>query len=354
MQIPIGVLIDRFGPRRLMSAAALLAALGSLDFALSRDIAEASLGRVMVGLGSSTSWIGTMVLASYFFPPQRFALLAGIGQMVGMVGAVFGQAPLREAVATFGWRDTTMAIAALGVAIALALFLTARDRPATRRHDGGIGAGLRAVAGNPQTWLFAYLGLALGAPLLAFAGLWAVPYFAAVYGLGRAEAALLATLVFAGWGIGAPTLGWLSDRLGRRRPLLATCCALVTAQLLLVFYVPALNLAAVQVLLFGIGFAGSSMTLTFACGRECNAAQNGGAALGLVNTAVLASGALLQPLIGWLLDVLWDGSIVDGARRYAPDAYRLALAVLPVVSAAGVVAALVARESHPRRRAPPN
>lgn len=352
MQIPVGLLMDRFGPRRLMSAGVLVAALGSLIFAHSTGLAGASLGRLLVGTGSAFSWIGTLVLATYFFPPQRFALLTGIGQLVGVAGGVFGQAPLGAAVTAWGWRATTLGVAALGVMLAGALWLTARDRSgAAPRGIVGLVGALRAVMTNRQTWLFAYLGMALAAPLLAFASLWAVPFFTVRYGLARAEAAALASLLFVGWGIGAPTIGWLSDHLRRRRPLLSLGCALVTLQLLAAIYAPALSIGPMSALLIGIGFAGSAMTLTFAGARESNDPANSGAALGIVNTAVMASGALFQPLIGLLLDLAWDGRMVAGARVYSAGAYQLALAVLPIASAGAALVAALMRESHGARNA---
>jgi MFS family permease len=345
MQIPVGVLMDRFGPRRLMSAAALIAALGSVLFAVSDGLPGASLGRLLVGVGSAFSWIGTLVLATYFFPPQRFALLIGIGQFVGMAGAVFGQAPLAALVAAWGWRASTMAIAALGLALAGGLWLTGRDRDGPSHHTAaGLVAGVRAVAMNAQTWLFAYLGMALATTLLAFAGLWAVPFFTVAYDLDRGTGAILASLLFIGWGIGAPLLGWLSDRLGRRRRILILCCFLLTVQLVAVIYVPALPLTILSGLLLGIGFVGSAMGLTFAGGRACNESAHAGAALGIINTAAMASGAAFQPLIGLFLDLGWDGRMAAGARLYGAADYRIALAVLPVVSALAVIVAMAVKE----------
>jgi MFS family permease len=190
----------------------------------------------------------------------------------------------------------------------------------------------------------AYLGLALATTLLAFAGLWAVPFFTVAHNLDRGAAAILASLLFIGWGIGAPLLGWLSDRLGRRRRILILCCFLLTVQLVAVIYVPALPLTILSALLLGTGFVGSAMGLTFAGGRACNESAHAGAALGIINTAVMASGAAFQPLTGLFLDLGWDGRMAAGARLYGAADYRMALAVLPVVSALAVIVAMAVKE----------
>ena len=184
--------------------------------------------------------------------------------------------------------------------------------------------------------------------LLAFGGLWAVPFFMTPYGLDRAAAAILASLLFIGWGVGAPLLGWISDRIGRRRPILIVCSLLLTFQLLAALYASVLPFGILSALLLGIGFAGSAMGLTFAGGRACNQAAHAGAALGIVNTAVMASGAAFQPLIGLFLDLGWDGRMAAGARLYSAADYRAALAVLPIVTGLAVLVALAVKEPSPR------
>jgi MFS family permease len=352
LQIPVGVLMDRLGPRRLMTAATLLCAGGSLLFAASEALGVAYLGRLMIGAGAAFGWVGTLTILTQWFPPRRFAGLVGGAQMIGMIGAVFGQAPLGLIVGAMGWRGSLMVMAALGGALALALWLVVRDRPhvATAAGPMRLTAGLALVMRNRETWLNAVYGLAMTGTMLSFGGLWAVPYLRTVYALDRADAAAVASLLFVGWGIAAPLIGWSSDRLGHRRPMMIVAGALTTLSLAAVIYWPGLPLLGAAVLIAFNGAAASTMTLCFACAREHNVPAASGAAYGLVNTFVVGSGALLQPLIGWLLDLRWDGTMVDGARVYAPEAFRWALTVLPAASTLGLVSALLSKESHGRQR----
>ncbi|MBI3706432.1 MAG: MFS transporter [Proteobacteria bacterium] len=351
LQIPIGVLMDRIGPRRLLTGAAVLCAIGSIVFALADGAAMASFGRLLIGAGAGFSWVGALTVVTQWFPPQRFALLGGLTQAAGMAGAVFGQAPVAAVVAVTGWRWTLAAFAALGLIFALGMWLLVRDRPHAATAATGLGAGLRRVAANPQTWASAIFGLALTGPMLAFGGLWGVPWLTTIYGLERAGAGATLSLLFIGWAIGCPLIGWGSDRWRRRKPIMVAGAAIAAATLPAILYIPALTLALMSVLMFLHGCGASCMVLTFACARENNPPGLSGSAYGFVNTAVVGSGALFQPLLGLLLDLNWDGALVAGARLYSAKAYELAFAALPVGCALGVLAALVIRETYGRSQA---
>jgi len=347
LQIPIGVLLDRLGPRRLTTAAAALCAVGSLIFAIADSVALASLGRFLIGAGAAFSWIGALTVITQWLPPQRFALMGGLTQAIGMLGAIFGQAPLALAVGSVGWRLSVMALAGLAVAFTLALWLAIRDRPHKATASFGIGEGLRRVAGNPQTWLAALFGMTMTGPMLAFAGLWGVPWLTTVHGMDRASAAATLSLMFVGWAIGAPLLGGLSDRWRRRKPVMAGGSLLAGLALAALLYLPGLSPAAMAALIAAHGFGASCMVLAFVSAREHNPDGLSSSTYGVINTAVIASGALLQPLLGLLLDLNWDGSLAAGTRAYSEAAYGLAFAVLPVGCMVGTLAALLARESYP-------
>lgn len=345
LQIPIGFMLDRLGPRRLMTGGLLLAGIGSLVFTAGGSIMFAYAGRLLIGAGSAFSWVGALTVALQWFPPRRFAGLAGGTQAFGMAGAVFGQAPVAALVAGWGWRGAMMALAALGLALAAAIWAVARDKPVPTHAAVGLGAGLRIVLARRQTWLSGIFGMAMVSPMVAFGGLWAVPYLTQTQGMTRAEAAALTSIMFIGWGIGAPLVGWLSDRIGRRRvPMLASgaLTTLMLAALPLVDGAPAWVIAGLMTMQ---GFCASTMVVGVALARESTPPHVSGTVLGVVNTFVVGSGALLQPLIGALLDLQWDGTMSGGARVYSASAYYHAFAVLPLIMAIGTVAALLSRDT---------
>ena len=344
MQIPVGLLLDRFGPRRLMTVAACVVAVACLMFAWSDGLVGASVARFLIGAGCAFSLVGAMAVAGQWFPRERFALLAGLAMMFGMAGGVFGQAPLRVAVDATDWRTTMATVGVIGFGLMLAAWVFVRDR---RRGSGGVGAvfkGLRRVAANRETWLNAVAGLGSTGPLLAFAGLWGVPYLQAVHEIDRVTAGTVTSVTFIGWGVGAPLIGWLSDRIGKRRSPLIAGMVLSALSLVAILYLPGIPLWGVGALCFGIGFGGSAQIVCFALVREHNPPQYSGTAIGMVNALVTGAGALFQPTIGWLLDLGWDGSLVDGARVYAVGAYNLAFGVLVAGCIVGILCAAAVRE----------
>jgi MFS family permease len=348
MQIPVGVLLDRFGPRRLMTLAALVCAGGCVLLATSSSLAVASAGRFLIGASAAFSLVGSMAVAGQWFQANRFALLSGLSMAMGMAGGVFGQAPLRLAVEATDWRFTTLALTSGGLGLAVAAWATVRDR---WRGRGGLGralSGLGLVLANRQSWLVALVGLGTSAPLLAFASLWGVPFLETAYQLPRTQAATLTSVIFVGWGVGAPVIGWLSDRIGRRKPPLIAGLLLETLALALLVYVPGLPLPVLAGLCFLVGFFGSAQIVCFALARETHAAAVSGTAIGFVNAMVTGAGALFQPLVGLLLDLAWTGETALGARLYAPESYRLAFASLVACCLTGLLCLAAVRETHCR------
>ena len=318
MQLPVGVMLDRWGPRLLLAIAGLVAAAGSLIFALSESLLVAYLGRILIGAGSGVVFIATLQLAMQWLPPHRFALVAGLTQAVAMIGAVSGQAPLGALIEVTGWRTSML-------------------------------AGLAVVFRNRQSWLVGLYSAFMSVPMLSFGVLWGVPYLMQVHGLGRAAAGASASLLLLGWALGAPSFGWLSDRMGRRRPvMLATTAAALIGWLILVA-IPSLPLLLIYPLLFALGIASSSMSLTFAVGREVNPPEVSGLAIGFVNFASIAAAAVTQPFIGWLLDLNWDGRLYDGARVFDVDTYRIAFLPFPLMAAASLAAAWFLTETYCRQ-----
>ena len=350
IQMAVGVMMDRIGPRRLMAAACFTAALGSLLFSVADSLLLAYTGRLLIGFGSAFAWVGLMTFSATWFPPRRFALLTGGGQLLGMAGGVFGQVPLQLAVAALGWRTSSMALAVVGLILCVLILLIVRDRRPPAGHtdsaERSILAGLRHAAQNLQTWLAAIHGFGMTGTMLVFGGLWGVPFLRSVHGLEPTLAAGVNSWLFIGWGVGAVSLGWLSDHLGNRTRIMVVGALTATICAVAVIYLPAPRAVTLSILLFLQGFGSSSMVLCFAFGREHNPVWASGATLGLVNMFVTGSGAVMQPLVGWLLDRGWDGTVLNGARIYDVSTYQQALVILPIAALIGSFAAWFGRETH--------
>ena len=352
LQLPVGMLIDRFGPRVVLATAATLCAAGSVLFSQAQSIELAYLGRFLIGAGAAFTWVGALTLASRWFPARRFALLTGLTIVFGMTGAISGQGPAAALLGGVGWRDVLLGAGAVGLGFAVLIILVVRDHPPSGDGDGrrapagkGVMAGLRVVAGNPQSWIIAVCTGLISVPLLAFGALWGVPYLMQVYGVGRAEAAFSVSAMLVGMAIGGPIIGWISDRIGRRRRPLVVGIVVILTTLLAMFFIPGLPLDAFRVLLFVNGLASGCFVVCYAAVRETNTRETAGTALGLVNMATIGSGAIFQPIVGLLLDLGWDGRMQGGARFYSPEAYHDAFLLLPVCAGLALLLCFFVRET---------
>jgi MFS family permease len=249
----------------------------------------------------------------------------------------------------FDWQRASLVLAGGGVLLALAAIATVRDKLRAANGLRQVMAGMVQVGRNRQTWLIAIAGLGSAGPLLGFAALWGVPFLALTQGLDRPAAAGVTSMVFIGWGVGAPVVGWLSDRIHRRKLPFAAGLMLSALAMAGLAWAPGLPLWAVSALCFLCGFGGSGQILGFAAVRELNPPAAAGAAIGVVNAVVTGAGALFQPLLGWLLDLAWTGEVADGVRVYSVAAYSTAFSVLVAAAVVGIACILLMRETGCRQ-----
>jgi predicted MFS family arabinose efflux permease len=348
LQIPAGLVLDRWSARRLLPLAAVVTAAGALLLGLAPDLALARLGRFLNGVGGAPAFLGSLALAARWLPPERFAVLSGLTMALGTLGAMLLQPVLTEVIRLDGWRVAMLLLAALGAAIALLLWQILRMPPERggSRRPAGLAATMRIAARDRRVWMLAVVDCSLAGPMLAFGALWGVPYLMTAYGLDRAGAAAVNAVLLVAWGFGGPVFGWISDRSSsRKRPLMAAL-ALTCALWLALALAPPPPLLLQMLLYVGLGLATGGMMVGFAFARDV-AGEAAVTAGGILNTAMTLTGALLQPLFGWLLDRQWAGATLAGARLYPTDAFgRAALLFVALQVAALLVAA---RLEEPRR-----
>lgn len=342
LQLPVGAIVDRWGPRVPFACALLVAASGSALFASAERIEWAYLGRILIGGGAAFAWVSVLKITALHFPPSRFAMLSGAGMFIGLIGGFSGQVAAGAIVDALGWRATMwgLAVAGLGLAMAVWTLLNRHDqavrRDAPPETIAAVLSGLRNVLRQPRIWMVAGGGAIGAAPIFVFASLWGVPFLMQTHGMTRPAAASLTATMLIGWGLGAFLFGWISDRLGqRRRPLLAgLLVALLT--LTAAIYLPGLPNLALGGLLAMAGLGSGAIILTYAMSGDLASHAARGSAYGFANMLVILSGAVFQPLTGWLLDLNWSGKTVEGARLYDAETYATAFLVVPVTFAVAI------------------
>ena len=365
MALPAGSFADTLGPRWTLALGSGTMGIGAILFGLAPQFSVAWLGRLLVGLGASVILIASLRLAAEWFRPQEFATVSGWSQTVGNVGALVASSPLALLVEMFGWRQSFVVIGTLTLLLAVAAVLFVRDRPevmglvpvnpgpavGAMRSLGETLRGIPVIFSNPRSWPPVLAAGGVYASLIAFLGLWGVPYLTQVYGLGRVEASTYASLLAIGIVVGAPLVGWLSDRwLGLRRPPFIAFTAVYAAcwALLALPGEMRLPLGALAPVLLLMGFASSGLVLVFVCVREVNHPARVGITIGFCNLPIFLMFALVQWLTGVMLDARWEGLIAGGTRIYPAAAWEAAFALCLALALAALVLTFFVAETRCR------
>lgn len=354
MQVPVGVLADTLGPRKILALGGLVAGAGSLLFGLAPTFDVAVVGRTLVGLGVSVAFIAMLKLIAVWYEERRFATLTGTMMFLGNVGTMTAGAPLAWAAQGAGWRSVFIAIGVMSLAIGVLSWFLVQDRPGEKGATPRAGAradrtawlgGLLAVMKNRATWPGFFVNVGVAGSFFAFAGLWAVPYFTQVHGMTRAVASNHITAYFGGFALGCLIIGPLSDRLRRRKPLMIGGAVLHALGWWLWLGTETLPPAATYALCIAMGTVTASLTLSWACAKEVNPPLLSGMATSVVNVGVFLGPSILQPLVGWVMDRGWQGAMDGGARLYSAADYRTGLLLMAAFAAFGAVATLFVRET---------
>ncbi len=345
MQVPTGVLVDRLGPRRIVALGGVAAGLGSILFGRAETLGAASFGRALVGLGVSVAFVSLLKLVATWFREGEFGTISGLVMVMGNLGAISSATPLAWVVGVTSWRNVFVAVGLFSLVGAALTWLLVRDRPADAGlpsmreldgreehapHRGRWWEGLWVVVRNPATWPGFFVNLGLAGAYLSFAGLWAVPYLITVRGMTNARATAHTSVLLIAFAVSSLFVGWLSDRLGRRRaPAVALGLVHVLCWIPLLAGAPLPPVASFA--LFALmGASAPAFTLSWASVKEVNPPALAGTAMAVVNTGVFLGPAIYQPLVGWALD---------------RAGFRAGLAVLAACSLGGVLATLLVRET---------
>jgi sugar phosphate permease len=356
LQIPVGVLADTLGPRRIVSAGSIVAAAGSLLFALAPSWEVAAVGRTLVGVGVSVAFIALLKVSAIWFPANRFATLNGFTLFAGNLGAVIAGAPLAWIVTMASWRTVFVGLAVLSAALGVATWLLVRDRPeelgfAPENTPAAAGAAapvhwtqaLGRVLANPATWPGFFVNVGVGGSYLAFAGLWGVPYLEQAYGMTRVAAAQHTSLLLLGVAFGALAVGTLSDRLRNRRGVMRACAALYALSWLPWVLHVQWPLAGTLAWFALMGTLIPGFTLTWTVAKEVNHPAHSGIATSVVNVGIFLGTGILQPLVGWVLDRGRAAGDVAGA-------WDSGILLLAGAAALGASMTLFVRERQGQRR----
>ncbi|WP_050515023.1 MFS transporter [Streptomyces rimosus] len=354
-QIPAGLLVDRWGTRLCVTAGSLVTALGAGAQATAHSLFQASAGPVLTGLGLSVVFVGVMKNNAVWFSARHYGAVTGLTMLLANAGSVLAGSPSALLLHHMSWRTVYGSAAAISFLLAMSVLLFVRNGPGPQAELARAGAGrtesawhgVRDTLRNRKLWPVFWCTIGTNGTFYAFSGLWGVPVLTDGFHLSNAQATVYTTLALACYGIGSFVIGLVSDRLGRRKPLLVVSSFAALAGWLLLALAPWRPGWSGLALYLLVGLAASQVTVSFATLKELVPGKVAATALAVANTGVFGASAVIQPLFGWIVDLTHHGPGPAGLHSY-----RIALLLPVVFGAVGLIGALRATETWCRNTEP--
>ena len=362
MQIPAGLLADSIGPRKVVAVSLLVAAIGSLLFGFAPNLPMAFFARILVGVGVSVVFIPTMKILAQWYRINEFAFMTGILNSIGGIGVLTATLPLALMTASFGWRLSFELIGLLTLVILSLSWIIVRDSPEkkgwpslaeldqklstseSKTEKIPLWEGMRKVFKEKYfwpvaIWFFLDCGIFFG-----FGGLWGGPYLMHVYGMDRADAGAILSMIAWGMIVGSPIVGFVSDRVLKSRKKVFIICTtgLVALMAFLNIYPRGLPEIVLYLIIFIFAVCSSAIVIIgFTTSKELFPVSMAGTSVGAVNLFPFLGGAVFIPFLGWVLDLY--PKTADGA--YSFEAYSKMLLILLVTSILALVCTFLMKET---------
>ncbi len=328
MHIPVGILLDKYGPKWVLPLCMILTVIGIMPLLYADHWVYPGIGRLLIGMGSSAAILGVFKIIRMSFPEDKFTFILGCSVTIGLVGAIYGGQPVNYLMHTFGMETVLQMIILLGVVLAIATFFSIPSQAVLQSNKGWM-ASVKEVFSNPQIiFICLFAGLMVG-PLEGFADVWGKEYLKLVYKLNENVAASLPSLIFLGMCLGSPLLSWITEKTKAYFGIIILSGVVMAACffLLLTGQLP-LSVLTVMFVIVGIFCAYQIMAICKAstyCGEQLV-----GLTTACANMIIMTFGYVFHSLIGKIMSLQSDGTISAGIPAYDPQAYTLALMVIPV------------------------
>ncbi len=335
MQIPAGLLFDRFSMRSLMVGVTFVCAASAFIYGHAKGPAELAMARLLMGGASAFAFVAVLTVANRWFSARYYAALVGVAQLLASMGAGAITALLSWHLEVVSWREAFTHLGLFGVVLLGAFIVFIRRSPEheiSSQDDTQLGVkeSFMTIAKNKQTWfLFAYAFLMWG-PVTIFAGLWGPKFLELQHGMTTSQASSMILWYF--WtpmALVSPFIGYLSDAMKMRKPLMWITAVLGFVATVVMVQRPDAPLWLTHVLLALFGMATSGQILSFAVAREINLKEVASTVMGVTNMGVVLGGAVLQPLVGQLLEWFVGGSDVVEVASLTMESFQFALTVMP-------------------------
>ncbi len=333
-QIPCGLIVDWLGPRKVITLSAALCATGSFVFSQTDSIFVAQVARFIIGAGSACVFLSCAKIIIDWFPAHKFGFMMAITTAVGSLGSSLGGVYLASSLKTSSWRDSILITALIGLIITLASWFIIRDKENTAQAPSNhtqitFFDTLKIVITNSQNWLMGLCGCFMYLPISVFAELWSIPYLKQTYSISNTESSFANTLFFIGLAIGAPFAACLASKLDNYVKVISWSSLFSLCVFLIVIYIPNMPLNFTFLLLFLFGVCCSGRILSFAFIKDLNPAYANATAIGFINSIIMSSGIIFQPLSGIILEST-QCEVISTYGNISSYNYQIAFIIIPV------------------------
>ncbi|HAT6957198.1 TPA: MFS transporter [Legionella pneumophila] len=337
MQIPVALLLDKFGARFIVFAFAMLCGIGTLLFIGTNNFYWALLGRFLIGVGSAAGFLGVSKVVSEWFSHSQYSRMIGFSFSVGLLGAIYGGKPLAHLIQNFSGQQVGLALAIFSILLGCCALLILRS-PSNNTHSETKTMNLSNCSFLFSSWIIWALALAnllmVGA-LEGFADVWGVPYLIAKYAMNKTDAAFLISFIFIGMIFGGPLLAFLSQKLGNYFVIAASGAGLAFLFLILL-YSSTPHWWQLGTLFFAIGLLCCYQVVVFAAGSALVPYEYLGVTIAFLNCINMLGGSFFHTLIGKLMNSNWGGQMsANGLKLYEIDSYQWALSLIPFCALCG-------------------
>lgn len=333
MQIPVGMLVDHYGTRRMILCSIFLCVAGVVLFAASEQLIFGYVARMLMGTGSACAFLSVSKIVNEWFPDNRKGLMMGLAATFGTIGALLGGRPLVMLIENQGWRGSLLILAAIGFIV---LILNSFTLPSAHKDTKEVIPGeehaswqsLTAVFKSSQAWIFAIVAIGIYLSISVVADLWGVSFVVEKFEVDKAEAAQMISFIYIGTAFGCPIFPWISQVIKSVRQTLIIGALGVIGCLAYIVFAPNIPIGAANIAFFGIGFCAGAEILCFVAPCAIMSPEVAGTMTGFLNCIVTLAGAIIQQHVGIVLDYFWDGAMASDIPVYSVYTYKIAFCVI--------------------------
>tara|TARA_Y200000002_G_scaffold361883_3_gene348414 strand:+ start:2836 stop:4104 length:1269 start_codon:yes stop_codon:yes gene_type:complete len=354
MQIPVGVLVDKYGVRKSLLGACVFSIFGSWLFASSFEYSLVALGRFFVGFGCAFSYVSTLKIATIWLPKRVLATAAGCATSGGMIAAILTNYYFEKSLSYYGFSFTEFIPVWIGLLLFAVIYLFIIEPEQSSDTEGNdhqaavsfaeLWVYLKQIMLSKQIWYIGLVGAFLYIPSSVFLDVWADPYLINVKKLTLFQATLAKNVMLSGWIISSLMTGVISDYFGNRRGPLIVASVISMLMACIILYGPHVQYSVLILMMFLFGVGCGPHPLCFILAKENFDTKVAGTAISFTNFLIMLGGFVFQPVLGYILNWIEPGHV--GGLSYSAQSYQIAMSIMPVSLAISIVLVLLIKETY--------